>query len=201
MPSQLTRADLLARGGRGGAALLLAGSAVALRPGPAAAAAPPDNDLAYARLLVGVELLTIDFYTRALAGRRFGKPATSDLKRALADEQRHYLLVAAVLSNAGQVPATADDIDFSYPAGAFASRGSIAKLGIHLESVALGAYLGAVDGYQTNALKLPAAQIAANEAEHRSVFTALQRGQRIGPAFAAPLRIDQVSDALDTYTS
>jgi hypothetical protein len=201
MTSPLTRTELLARGGKTGAALLLAGSALGSLAGAAQAATLPDNDLAYARLLVGVELLSIDFYGQAIAADRFGAPVTVDLKRALADEQRHYDAVAAVLTGAGQVPATADDIDFSYPAGSYATRGSISRLGITLESIALGAYLGAVGGYQTDSLKLPAAQIAANEAQHRSVFTAVQHGQRIGAAFAAPLTMEQVSDALDRFTS
>jgi hypothetical protein len=196
-----SRAELVARGGRSGAALLLAGSAF----GPAAAEARadvlPDDDLAFARLLVAVELLSVDFYANAIAAKRLGRAASADLRRAAADEQKHYDAAAAILTGAGQVPATADDIDFSYAAGSFASAGSIAKLGLRLESLALGAYLGAVGGYVTQSLKLPAAQIAANEAQHRSVFTALAQGVRIGPAFAAPLTIAQVSDGLDAFTS
>ena len=169
MPAALTRKNLLARGG---AAVLAASVPAALRPVRAAAAPPPDNDLAYTRLLVAVELLTADFYGKALAAKRFGRATTDDLKRAQADEKRHYEAVATILSDAGQTPATADDIDFAYPKGAFASKGSIARLGMKIEHIALGAYLGAVGGYQTDALKLPAAQIAANEAQHLGVFTA-----------------------------
>jgi hypothetical protein len=126
---------------------------------------------------------------------------TSDLRRALADERKHYAAAAAILTGAGQVPATADDIDFSYPKGSFATAGSIAKLGVRLESLALGAYLGAVGGFATASLKQPAAQVAANEAQHRSDFTALAQGTRIGPAFATPLTIDEVSNELDLFTS
>jgi ferritin-like protein len=198
VPAAITRKSLLARGG---VAVLAASVPAALRPARAGAAAPPDNDLAYARLLVAVELLSADFYARALAAKHFGRAPTDDLKRALADEKRHYDSVAAILADAGQTPATADDIDFTYPRGAFASKGSISRLGVKIEHIALGAYLGAVGGYQTDALKLPAAQIAANEAQHLGVFTALAQGRRIGPAFAAPLAIDHASDALDAYTS
>src|SRR5580765_1912316 len=91
-----------------GVALLAAG----YLPARASAAATPDSDLAYARLLVAVELLTADFYENVIAANTFARGTTGDLKRAQADEQKHYELVAAILTNAGQTPATADDIDF-----------------------------------------------------------------------------------------
>jgi len=105
------------------------------------------------------------------------------------------------LVSQAQVPATAADIDFSYPSGSFASRGSIAKLGVQLESTALGAYLGAVEGFQTDALKQRAARAAASESQHLSVFAAELGGRRIGAAFPRPLTIDRVSGVLDKFTS
>src|SRR4051812_46648600 len=167
VPRQLDRQELLTRGGRGGAGLLVAGSVFWLSAGEAAADTIPDNDLAYARVLVAVELLAGDFYANAIAAKRLGKAPTGDLRRALADEKKHYAAAAAILTSQSQVPATADDIDFSYPNGSFASAGSIAKLGVRLETLALGAYLGAVAGFVTESLKQPAAQVAANEAQHR----------------------------------
>jgi hypothetical protein len=65
MSGELTRATLLARGGKL-AAGVVAGSALAGLSGTASAAAVPDGDLAYARLLVALELLTLDFYTRSI---------------------------------------------------------------------------------------------------------------------------------------
>ena len=196
----LSRADLLARGGKG-AALLVAGSALGFVSDAATADTVPDGDLAYARLFVTVELLALDFYGNAIASKRFDKGQLADLRRARADEKQHYDSAAGILSAAGQVPATVADIDFSYPRGSFASRSSIARLGISLESMALGAYLGAVDAYSTNALKQRAARAAASEAQHLSVFAAKVGGRRIGAAFPRPLTIDLVSDTLDRFTS
>ena len=70
-----------------------------------------------------------------------------------------------------------------------------------LETVFLGAYLGAVDALQTDALKQPLARIAASEAQHLSVFTELPGGDPVGISFPAPLSIDEASNALDAYTS
>ena len=66
-----------------------------------------------------------------------------------------------------------------------------------LETAFLGAYLGAVDGSQTRALKQPAARIAASEAQHLSVFARLAGAGPVGLSFPAPLTIDEASDALD----
>ena len=65
----------------------------------------------------------------------------------------------------------------------------------------LGAYLGAVEGLQANALKRAFAQIAANEAQHLSVLSGEWLGRSIGKSFAASLTIDQASDAFDAYES
>jgi hypothetical protein len=183
---------------------LLAGSALGdVVPAAAGAGAGtlPDGDLAYARLFVALELLALDFYRHTIRARRFGAGPLQELRRARADEQHHYRYAAAILVSQGQIPATAADIDFSYPAGSFASRGSIAGLGVELESTALGGYLGAVDCFQTDALKQRAARAAASESQHLSVLATEVGGRGIGPAFPHPLTIEQVSGVLDRFTS
>lgn len=185
----LTRGDLLARGGK----LALAGSALAVVPA-ARAATSTDNDLAWARLLVVAELLAIDFYQRAIRSRRV-KPAT-ELYRALADEGTHRRAAAAILTAAGQTPPGAGDVDFVYPRRAFSSHHAIVELGARLESIFLGAYLGAVAGFDADDLKLSASRAAASEAQHLSALTG-----RVGPAFPRALSIDEASNALDAFTA
>jgi hypothetical protein len=197
----LSRAQLFSRGAKGGASILVAGSVTGLLAGPAAADTIPDADLAYARLLVAAELLASDFYGQAIASKRFGGDALKYLKRANFNEQEHYQAMAGILSGAGQTPAVADDFDFVYPKGSFASRASIAKLGVTLETAFLGAYLGAVDGLQTSALKQPAARIAASEAQHLSVFTLHSGGDPVGISFPGSLTIDEASNALDAFSN
>ena len=68
--SGVSRAELLRRGAVGGGALLVSASGLSAFAGTAAAAAPPDADLAYLRLLIAAELLGIDFQTHALASRK-----------------------------------------------------------------------------------------------------------------------------------
>ena len=169
--------------------------------GVAAAAPLPTTDLAYVRLLVGVELLASDFYTQAVAASNANPAVTWYLKRALLNENDHYASVSGILTGAGQTPAVAGDIDFSYPAGSFDSQASILKLALRLEELSLGAYLGALAALQSPAIMGGPARIAASEAQHVAYFTSALGGKTFKSSFPDALTIDQVSDALDAYTA
>lgn len=192
----MNRAGLLRTGVGGGAALIGLG----VWAGPAAAAVP-DGDLAYLRLLVGAELLKADFATQAVASGRLRGPAAGIVRRMHTADNAHYTGLAALMTDAGQPPATAGDIDFSYPHGSFATARSTATLAWKLTSLTLGAYLGALEQVQTPSIRLPLGQIAANEAQQQSALAALVGRQEIGGAFAPALTIDDVSAALDEYES
>src|SRR5262245_11974866 len=141
MPMPIMSRAALLRRGAGGGALLLVGAGLAA---PAGAADIPDGDFSYLRLLVAAELLKGDFHARALASRRPKGAAARLLRSTQADDRAHYSGLAALLTGAGQAPATADDIDFTYPRGSFASQAAIARLAARLTQLTLGAYLGAV---------------------------------------------------------
>ena len=189
---------MLRRGAGGGLAAAIAASPLALLA-PTAAAAPPDGDLAYLRLLVGAELLAIDFSSRAQA--KLPPRVKGDFKRILEDEQRHLDSLSVQLSNAGQDPATAGDIDFSYPKKTFASTGDILRHATAIEALMVGAYIGALASITTPELRLPIAQIAVNEAQHASAVAHWRGGPVIGAALAPALSMDAVSTALDRYDS
>ena len=108
MTARVSRGQLISRGAKGGAALLLTGSlAGSLVDSAAAADTVPDGDLAYARLLVGAELLGLDFYARAIASKRLRGDALGSLKRARLNEREHYNKMSGILTGAGQTPAVA----------------------------------------------------------------------------------------------
>ena len=198
---ELTRAELFSRGVKGGAALLVAGSAASLLA-PAALADPlSDNDLAYVRLLVGTELLGIDFYTRALDAKKLSSKGQKNLKAALLNEKEHYQSVAAILSGAGLVPAVSADIDFAYPKGSFDTASSVTKLAARLETAFLGAYLGAVGGMQSSVLLGGVGRIAANQAQHLSVFQNMLFGKPINVSFPQSMSIQEVSAVMDAFTA
>jgi hypothetical protein len=193
----LNRRALLRRGVGGGATVLGLGAFA----GRANAAGIPDGDLSYLRLLVGAELLKLDFETRALASRQLTAAATRLLRQLRADDTAHYAGLAALLNNAGQPPAGPGDIDFSYPRASFASQKQIAQLAWQLTSLALGAYLGAVGNVQTDSVRLPLAQISANEAQQAGALAPFVGRPQVGAAFAPALPIDAVSAALDEFES
>jgi hypothetical protein len=194
----LTRAQLVARG----AAVVAAGSAFGALAATARADALPDGDLAYLRLLLSTELLGADFYSNAIAAQPYRRSADrAALKAARASERAHASVLSTFITNAGQVPATAADIDFSYPKGAFASTGAVTKLAVRLETVFLGAYLGAVAAVQTTSLLPPIAQIAASQAQHLTVFSRLLGHSGFDGALPPALTIDAVTQALAAYTS
>jgi hypothetical protein len=161
---------------------LQSGALLALGAVPA-----PDADLAYLRLLVGVELLTLDF-----ASRHKREPVVAQIHAA---DTAHYHGLANLLAQQGVTAATPGDVDFSYP------KRQANELGLELKTLALGAYAGAAANVQTPAFRLPLAQIAAAEAQHVSAFAQLLGKPVIGQAFATALPIATVSDALDRYES
>ena len=204
MPAEFTRAAAL----RGGAALLLTGAGLAVLAPPAAATPPdstlgalPAGDLAYVRLLIALELLSIDFYGHALASGHLSRAEARHARLAHANERDHYAFLARVLSASSGVPLTAADLDFTYPQGAFASASSLLDLAIALETLSLSTHLGGAGGVTTPALSGALAQIAANEAQHRAAFAPAAKATLFGDAFPEPFTIEEASNALDAYTS
>jgi len=175
---------------RRSSALVIAASGVGAFAPAAFADAPTPGDLAYLRLLIAAELLAVDFYEQAAVSLRI-----------LADEKEHYTLLAALMTAAGQTPTTADDIDFSYPTGTFASRRSVLRFAKELERMLAGAYIDALEHVETPGYRLTMGRIVANEAQHHSAIAALQGEPPIQRSFPTAVRIDAMSNYLDRYES
>ena len=200
MSATLSRDQLLRRGAVGGGAVL-SGTVFGAFAERADAATVPDSDLAYLRLLVAAELLEADFQRLALKSGKLTSRSKAVIKKMSADEKAHYEALARLMTDAGQIPATAGDIDFSYPKNTFASWSSVAKVASQIETIVLGSYLGSVQNVQTEALRLPIGRIAANEAQHVGALAGLRGRTVIGRAFASALQIEAASAALDKFES
>jgi hypothetical protein len=177
------------------------GSLAAVFTGSASALAAPDGDLAALRLLIGAELLALDFQAQALASGKLGAESAAILERMRADEQAHYSGLANLMTRSGQTAATSDDIDFAYPKGTFGSEASIRELAGELEALQVGAYVGANAGVQTPQLRITIGQISTNEAQHAAALATLAGGSVIGKAFGPVLDAGAVTAALDSYES
>jgi hypothetical protein len=196
----ISRAQLLRRSAKSGAALVVAGAALG-QFAETAAAALPLTDTAYVRLLVTAELLASDFYSQAIAASVSSATVTKYLKLAYFNEQEHYQSVAAILTGEAVTPAVANDITFTYPTGTFATEQSIVSFGQQLEATILGAYLGAMSGIQTTTLLTGLAQVAACEAQHESYLATANGKRAFGLSFPPALTINQASTAFAAYTS
>lgn len=184
----------------GGGALLASASGLGALAPTAFADGVPDGDLAYLRLLIASELLAVDFYGQATEAGALRRPASVVAHRIKADESEHYALLAALMTADGQTPATAGDIDFSYPSRTFASRHSILSFAKELEHVLTGAYIDALEQVQTPGYREAMARILASEAQHHGAVAALWGEPVIGKA-PASVRMAAVSNFLDRYES
>lgn len=182
----------------GGGALLASASGLGALAPAALADAVPEGDVAYLRLLIASELLAVDFYGRTRL--RVGPAYAVVARRILADESEHYELLAALMTADGEAPATADDIDFSYPGGTFASGRSILGFAKELERVLTGAYIDALEHVQTPGYRKTMARILASEAQHHGAIAALWGEPVIGKS-PLPVRMDVMSNFLDRYES
>jgi len=187
---RLSRSGLLRLGAAGGAALVVP-TGIAR-----AASTPSDGDLAYLRLLVGAELLAADFSRRALHRRQ------GDLfRRARADAQTHYAVLAQLLQDAGQPPAKPGDFGFTYPHRSFSSQASVLRLGRRVARLVLGAYLGAIGAVEDSYFRLRLGQMAANTAQHLAALDRASGRPTVGPALPSALSMNAVSNALDGFES
>jgi hypothetical protein len=189
----VSRAQFLSRGAKGGLVLVAGGSVLAATVGPALGAS--SGDAAIAKLAATAELLAIDFYTRAIKSGKLKGDQLGYLQAARVNEQDHYTALAGVLGSAAP-----KGTKFKYPAGTFNAAKSIATTGSALETAFVGAYMGAVTALKDNKLKGVAAQIGANEAQHLTIFNQIGAGVLVAnPSFPKVLTAAQATKAVTPF--
>jgi hypothetical protein len=197
----LSRSSFLRRGAVGGGALIASASGLGTLAPAAFADTVPAGDLAYLRLLIAAELLAVDFYGQAVERKILVQQAAVRANQISADASADYAVLAGLMTAAGQTPATADDINFSYPAATFKSPGAVLRLAQQLEYMLVGSYIDALTNVQTQSYRQPLAIILAGEAKHQSAIAGLQGRPLIGKTPPAPVAMPQMSDFLDRYES
>jgi len=142
-------------------------------------ASTDDSVLAFVNAAVGAERIGIAFYGNALGSGSPYSVATDPASNTLLNSShREYFRaafnqesshLATLIANGGTFPYS----HFSFPAGTFASKNSMLAMGSSLESIFIGAYLGAVKAGAAAGDSLGifvaevAAQICGIECEHR----------------------------------
>lgn len=135
-----------------------------------------DTATDFVNAAVGAERIGIAFYGNAVGtGSPYSIPADVATRALLNSAHREYFGAAfdqesshlqTLLGAGGSFPFS----HFAFPAGTFASAGAMLAMGMQLESIFIGAYLGAVKAAAAtgNALVAEvAAQICGIECEHR----------------------------------
>jgi hypothetical protein len=189
-----TRAELLTQAGRGAVVLCVGGVVLAVVEAPASAAA--GGDLATLRLLVAGERLALDLYERASAASGIGATLGAWVAGAALNERDHAqaLAVAAPRMSLGPVR-LADGASARSAAGVLAMARA-------LEEALIGAYLGAVETLASAELRVMAAAIGANEAQHLAAVEGLGAGRLVGlPALPEAMSAGDARAALGAYAA
>jgi hypothetical protein len=165
---------ILAAGG--GVALGSAVGRASLRPNMTSARAPDDPVTAFGNAAVGAERIGIAFYSNAL-GQISPFGVDSDLAKGTLLNSAHRIYFQAARNQEDTHRTVLEGLGltfpfsvFQFPAGTFDSAKAMLAFGEQLESVFIGAYLGAIRVAASAAnsfIAEAAAQIVGVECEHR----------------------------------
>jgi len=162
MQRRLDRRRLLALGATGAAAAITAHA-----PAARAETYGVEEDAARLRTMAIVELLELAYVDRAIEREELlRRPDARVLRVMRQSDEDHHRTIAAVLGP--EETPTADDYDFGFPAGSFASRRRILQTGVTLEAIATSIAIGAAADLERPDLRGLAAKLAAVEATHEA---------------------------------
>ncbi len=170
---------LMAAGGGAALGAGIGGGLLAQSGGLVAHAAGTDPVIAFGNAAVGAERIAVAFYANAL-GRdsKYSVEGDEAKGQLLNHGDRLYFEAAQQQEQAHEDTLVSLKLDFpysvfSFPAGTFASARNMLAFGEKLESIFIGAYLGAIKAAasETNTfIAEAAAQILGVECEHRALI-------------------------------
>jgi hypothetical protein len=187
------RSLLLAAAGAG-----LTASGLVAPPGLAAASAT-DDELAFASFGQAAELLLADFYTRATAAEIATGAAAGDLAHGVLSATEHAAALAQLLTDAGQTAAVAEDFEFAWPDGTFATRRAVGRAGLEIVRPLLGVYLAAAIGVSIASYRTLFTTMAANIAQQVAALSRLSGRRMVGVSFPPAVDVETASDAIEAY--
>ena len=179
-----------------GAGLALSGLTA---PRSLAAAAATDDELAFASFGQAAELLLHDFYAKTGAAKIVAGPSLRDVARAGLNATEHATALAKLLTDAGQTAALAEDFEFAWPNGTFATAKSAGATGLEIARPVLGVYLSAAATVSIASYRTLFASMAANVAQQAGFLSRLAGGRTVGISFPAAVDVETASDAIEAY--
>lgn len=164
-----------------------------------AATAATDDELAFASFGQAAELLLADFYARAGKAKLGTGDAAHDLAHGARSAAEHATALAELLTDAGQTAAVAEDFEFAWPDGTFATRLSAGLTGLEIARPLLGVYLGATIGVSIVSYRTLFATMAANVAQQVAALSRLAGKPMVGISFPPAVALEAASDAIEAY--
>jgi len=179
-----------------GAGLAVSGLAA---PRGLATASATDDELAFASFGQAAELLLADFYARTAAARIVTGAAGRDLAHGALSAAEHAAALAKLLADAGQAPAVAEDFEFAWPDGTFATRLATGRTGLAIARPLLGVYVGAAIGVSIASYRTLFTTMAANVAQQVAALSRLSGGRMVGISFPPAVDIETASNTIEAY--
>jgi hypothetical protein len=164
-----------------------------------AAATATDDELAFASFGQAAELLLADFYARTAAAKIVTGAGARDLAHGSLSASEHAAALTKLLTDAGQTASVAEDFDFAWPDGTFATRRAAGRTGLEIARPLLGVYLGAVMGVSIASYRALFATMATNVAQQVAALSRLSGGRMVGISFPPAVDIETASDAIEAY--
>ena len=174
-------------------------SGLTTAPRGLAAATATDDELAFASFGQAAEILLADFYERAGKAKIVTGAATRDLARGALSATEHAAALAKLLTDAGQTAAVAEDFEFAWPDGTFATKRAAGRTGLEIARPLLGVYVGAAVGVSIASYRTLFTTMAANVAQQVAALSRLSGGRMVGVSFPPAVDVETASDAIEAY--
>jgi hypothetical protein len=174
-------------------------SGLTTAPRGLAAATATDDELAFASFGQAAEILLADFYERAGKAKIVTGAAVRDLARGALSATEHAAALAKLLTDAGQTAAVAEDFEFAWPDGTFATKRAAGRTGLEIARPLLGVYVAAAVGVSIASYRTLFTTMAANVAQQVAALSRLSGGRMVGVSFPPAVDVETASDAIEAY--
>lgn len=184
---KLAGAGLVTAGGCGG----LAATAGAVTP-----PAPKEDDIGYVQWGYLAELVSIEFYKRALKDGDFTRVQRRPLDRSLAGDRQHFVRLRRVLGTEAPV---LTDYEVVFPDRAFASVERIVREGERIESMIGRVYLNGVTLARDSGTRDLLGRLLVSDTEHLSALRELVGEPAARSGLIASTDLEPAGVFLDRY--
>lgn len=175
-----------------------AGAATLGAPWLSTASAATDDDLAFANFGFAAELLLKDFYAKALEAKVVEGAGRGVLRRGRSASGQHAKALGALLTGAGDTPASEEDFAFEWPEDTFESAASVVTTGLGLLRALLGSYQMAAATVTEPTYRVLFASLAASVGQQIGAVATVVPRAGVEP-FPVALELEAASEALDRY--